>query len=298
MANKNNVQKLIISPIVHLEITSSCDANCPGCWGPPKEIENRSLNDFKQAITKLKSFGLIRIILTGGEPTLVAKIDEFIEYAKKDLGLDVVLQTNGANMVKLMPKIAPYLDTVAISLEASNPEKDFRRGEGGFERSVNSIKYILENHPQIKLKVGTCVFKQNFGDLENIGNLLLKLGYEKKIKENESIWKLYQIRRLGKGENDPILDTMLIETPAFNEEVDRLKQKFSGKIKITREANDTVNPEIIVRPNGEVIITANEKNKDEVLAQHNLFDNFNATLRDVLVAQNRERDLEKIEENS
>lgn len=288
------MKKITITPIVHLEITSVCDANCPGCWGPPREIENRSLNDFKLAIKKLKSFGLARIILTGGEPTLVSKIDEFIEYANKELGLDVVLQTNGANLVKLMPKMAPYLDTIAISLEASSPEKDFRRGQKGFERSINSIKYILEKHPQIKIKIGTCVFKQNFGDLENIGNLLLKLGYEKKIKENESIWKLYQIRRLGKGENDPILDTMLIETSDFNEEVDRLKEKFSGKIKITREANDTVNPEVIVRPNGEVIITAIEKNKDEVLTHHKLFDDFNATLQEILIAQNRERDLEKL----
>lgn len=292
------MQKLIITPIVHLEITSSCDANCPGCWGPPREIENRSLNDFKQAIKKLKLFGLTRIILTGGEPTLVPEIDEFIKYARKELDLEVVLQTNGANLIKLMPKIAPCLDTIVISLEASSPETDFRRGERGLERSINSIKYILEKYPQIKLKVGTCVFKQNFGDLENIGNLLLKLGYEKKIKENESIWKLYQIRRLGKGENDPILNTMLIETSDFNEEVDRLKEKFSGKIKITREANDTVNPEIIVRPNGEVIITANEKNKDEVSTQHNLFDNLNATLKEILIAQNREKYLQKLEENS
>jgi MoaA/NifB/PqqE/SkfB family radical SAM enzyme len=292
------MQKLIISPIVHLEITSGCDTNCPGCWGPPKEIGNRPLNDFKQAIKKLKSFGLVRIILTGGEPTLVPKIDEFIKYTKEELCLDVVLQTNGAKMVELMSKVAQYIDMVAISLEASRPEIDFRRGKKGFERSVASIKYILEKYPQIKLKIGTCVFKQNFDDLENIGNLLLGLNYEKKIKENESIWKLYQIRRLGKGKNDPILDTMLIKTPYFNKKVDELKKKFSGKIKITREANDTVNPEIIVRPNGEVIITANEKDKNEILAQHNLFDDFNATLKDILIAQNREKDSEKIEEYS
>ena len=78
---------------------------------------------------------------------------------------------------------------------------------------------------------------------------------------------------------------MLIETPDFNERVDKLKEKFSGKIKITREANDTVNPEIIVRPSGEVIITANEINKNEVLSQHNLFDDFNATLKEILIAQ-------------
>ncbi len=292
------MQKLTITPVVHLEVTSSCDANCPGCWGPPIEIENRPLNDFKQAIKKLRLFGLTKIILTGGEPTLVPKIYEFIKYAKKELGLDIVLQTNGANLIKLMPKVALYLNTIAISLEASSPEIDFRRGKRGFERSISSIKYILEKYPQIKLKIGTCVFKQNFDDLENIGNLLLKLNYEKRIRENESIWKLYQIRRLGKGESDPILDTMLIETSDFNEKVDKLKKKFSGKIKVTREANDTVNPEIIVRPNGEVIITANEKNKNEILTQNNLFDNFNATLKEILIAQNREKDLKKIEKYS
>lgn len=287
------MQKLTITPVAHLEITSNCNANCPGCWGPPKEIENRSLEYFKQAIKNLKSFGLNRIILTGGEPTLVPKIDEFIKYAKEELGLDVVLQTNGANLIKLLPIIASHLNTIAISLEASSPEIDFRRGKRGFERSVSSIKYILEKYPQIKLKIGTCVFEQNFDDLENIGNLLLKLNYEKRVKENESMWKLYQIRRLGKGKNDPILDTMLIGTSDFNEKVDKLKKKFSGKIKITREANDTVNPEIIVRPNGEVIITANEINKNEVLTQYNLFDNFKKTLREILIAQNRKKILKK-----
>ena len=91
---------------------------------------------------------------------------------------------------------------------------------------------MIEKYPQIKLKIGTCVFKQNFNDLENIGTLLLDLNYEKKIGENDSIWKFYEIQRLGKGENDPILDTMLIETKDFNEKIDKLKEIFSGKIKI------------------------------------------------------------------
>lgn len=292
------MKKITITPVAHLEVTSRCDANCPGCWGPPREIRNRSLNDFKQAIKKLKSLGLTKIILTGGEPTLISGIDKFIKYANKDLGLDVVLQTNGANMIKLMPKIAPYLHTVAISLEASGPEIDFRRMEKGFKRSVNSIKYIIEKQPQIKLKIGTCVFRQNFDDLDAIGNLLLDLNYDKRIQQKESLWKLYQIKRLGKGENDPILDTMLIETSDFNKKIDKLKKKFSGKIKITREANDTVNPEIIVRPNGEVIITADGVNKSEVLTKNILFDNFNATIKEILVAQDREKDFERIEMNS
>ncbi|KKP79759.1 MAG: hypothetical protein A2271_00445 [Candidatus Moranbacteria bacterium RIFOXYA12_FULL_35_19] len=290
------MQKLTITSIAHLEVTSGCDLNCPGCWGPPTRIENRDIDDFKQVIKKLKYFGLTGIVLTGGEPTLVQKIDEFIKYAKIELGLNIVLQTDGVNLIKLMPKIAPYLDIVAVSLEASNSEIDFRRNKRGFEIGISSIKYILEKFPQIQLRIGTCVFKQNFDDLENIGNLLLDLKYGKRIKENESIWKLYQIQipRLGKGENDAILDSMLIETSDFNKKIDNLVEKFAGKIKVVREANDTVISEIIIRPNGEVIITSNEKNENEVLTQHNIFDNFNATIKEILIAQNRKEDLKKI----
>jgi len=290
------MQKLTITPIAHLEVTSGCDLNCPGCWGPPTRIENRPIDDFKQVIKKLKPFGLTGIVLTGGEPTLVPKIDEFIKYAKIELGLNIVLQTDGVNLIKLMPKIAPYLDIVAVSLEASNPEIDFRRNKRGFEIGISSIKYILEKCPQIQLRIGTCVFKQNFDDLEKIGNLLLDLNYGKRIKENESVWKLYQIQipRLGKGENDAILDSMLIKTSDFNKKIDKLVEKFAGKIKVVREANDTAISEIIIRPNGEVIITANEKNENEVLTQHNIFDNFNATIKEILIAQNRKKDLKKI----
>jgi len=290
------MKRLNIIPNVDLEITNLCNSNCPGCWGPPKGLQCRPPDEFKQMLLNLKIFGLKNMALSGGEPTLVPGIDEFIKYVNLELSLDIFLQTNGANLIKLLPKIAPYLHTISISLESSTPEKDFRRHAEGFKTAVKCIKHVIKKYPKIKLKIGTCVFQQNIDDLENIGNLLLQIGYAKRFKQ-KSVWKLYQITRFGKGKDDPLLNSMLLDNNKFKQKMKQLKNKFAGKINIISIASDEMGAYcIVIRPNGEVAVNDDSKNGEEQIVHPSILDDFPGAVRSILLAQNKKHILERLEQ--
>ncbi|MDD4082018.1 MAG: radical SAM protein [Sphaerochaetaceae bacterium] len=283
-------------PNIDLEITSACNLNCPGCWGPPRTIKSRPIEEYKQLLLNLKTFGLKNIALSGGEPTLVKGIDEFIKYANQELELDVFLQTNGKNLIELLPKIAPYLHTASISLESSTPEKDFRRKKEGFEMAIKGIKHLINNYPNIHIKIGTCVFKQNIRDLENIGNLLIKMGFNSKNK-NKYVWKLYQITKFGNGANDQLLPSMLLKNAEFKQKVKQVKEKFSGQIKIVSISSDEMGAYcIVVRPNGEVAVNDNSKNGEEIIVHNSILDDFPGAIKSILLAQNKKHIVERLEE--
>ncbi|MFA6064913.1 MAG: radical SAM protein [archaeon] len=290
------MESLNLIPNVDLEITNVCNSNCPGCWGPPKEIACRPLDEFKQMLLNLKTFGLQNIALSGGEPTLVPGIEDFIKYVNLELSLDIFLQTNGINLIKLLPKIAPHLHTISISLESSTPENDFRRHEKGFNTAIRCIKHVLKKYPKIKLKIGTCVFKQNIEDLENIGNLLLKLGFEKRFKQ-KSTWKLYQITRFGKGKNDPLLDSMILDNITFKKKMKQLKKIFAGKINLVSIASDEMGAYcIVIRPNGEVAVNSNSKKGEEQIIHKSILKDFNGAVKSILLAQNKKHIIERLEQ--
>ena len=283
-------------PNIDLEITSACNLNCPGCWGPPRTIRSRSMEEYKQLLLNLKIFGLKNIALSGGEPTLVKGIDEFIKYANQELELDVFLQTNGKNLIELLPKMGPYLHTVSISLESSTPEFDFRRKREGFEMAIRGIKYVIKNYPKLHIKIGTCVFKQNINDLENIGKLLIKMGFGSKNK-NKYVWKLYQITKFGHGTNHAALPSMLLKNEEFKQKVKQIKKRFSKQIKIVSISSDEMGAYcIVVRPNGEVAVNDNTKNGEELIVHKSILDDFFGAIKSILLAQNKKHIVERLEE--
>jgi len=261
-------------PAVDLEISGICNLRCPVCWGTPRGmIQKYSLKEWFNLLVILKrNAGLKSIVLCGGEPTLIPKIDKFVKHVKTKLNLKIYFETNCISLRPLLPKIAPYIDNLSIPLEGSNPEINaIRRGPLAFSKTIEVLDFMNEAYPNIHIKVGTCVFKQNAFDVPNIGWVLLRHGFNWRYP-HKGVWKLYQITRFGAGKDDPEWSNMKITKDEFQEVVNKALALYKNKISITAIASHEMGGYcIIIRPNGEVVSNAHTQYGEEYSVFPNIF---------------------------
>jgi GTP 3',8-cyclase len=117
---------------LRISITDKCNFRCIYCM--PKEIfgskhqflkknELLTYEEIIEVAKTLKSFGLKKIRLTGGEPLLRKNIEYLVEGLKKEAVIDkIMITTNGSLLTKakLISLKKSGLDSVTISLDASS----------------------------------------------------------------------------------------------------------------------------------------------------------------------------------
>lgn len=134
---------------VYLPINTNCNQKCIFCNRPPRDYDPviYSLADIKKGIARLKkNKGIVKLILTGGEPTLHPQFEEIIKIAKRE-GFTVELQTNGMIFGKkeLISWKKAGLDIIDFAFH-SHREKLSNRLRGvnfGFKKIIENI--ILAN---------------------------------------------------------------------------------------------------------------------------------------------------------
>ena len=93
-----------------------CNLDCPWCDTPYNDFKRWSVS---QILEKVRSFPSKNIIITGGEPTIVPKIEYLLEQFKAD-GYFLAIETNG---LKTVPAQIDYIATSPKSLYAHKYEK-------------------------------------------------------------------------------------------------------------------------------------------------------------------------------
>src|SRR5262249_28992378 len=103
-------------------VTGKCNLHCEFCYGNDESLPVAELNtgQWKEIFAKLRSWGLMRVDLSGGEPTIRKDINNIITAAM-DAGLNVVLSTNGlilseSNLASLPPELRLH-----VSLDSGFP---------------------------------------------------------------------------------------------------------------------------------------------------------------------------------
>ncbi len=165
------------------EITKRCNLNCIHCissTGDKGEMDTKSVLD---VIDILKDWGCKELYFTGGEPLAKKEIFTIFKKAKNN-GIKIALLSNGTLInrrnIKLIKK---YIDEIGISLDGSSSEiNDLIRGEGVFEKIINSIK-ILRRY-KIPVSLYSTICKLNINDFENIFKLINSLEVES-VRVNE-----------------------------------------------------------------------------------------------------------------
>lgn len=136
--------KVVESICVH--ILRKCNLACPHCWSQsnPQADEILDLYKVTQFISELKKYGLIRISISGGEPTLHP---DFIYFVNELLSMDffVTITTNGVgrpNIVELLKygQVTPTGKlSIRVSIDGPEPVHDLIRGYSTFHSAIETL---------------------------------------------------------------------------------------------------------------------------------------------------------------
>ena len=85
---------------IYLEITNTCNLNCPFCIGNKRVKKVMLFSEFQQILEKIKDYTKYLYFHILGEPLIHPEINEFIDYAKEK-GFYVNITTNGYFIKKI-----------------------------------------------------------------------------------------------------------------------------------------------------------------------------------------------------
>jgi radical S-adenosyl methionine domain-containing protein 2 len=127
-----------------------------------------TLQQAKEALSKLAAEGMKKLNFAGGEPLLYPRfVGALAEFCKKDLGLESVSVVSNGSKVKesFFEKYAAFIDIFAVSCDSFDEETNVRigRGEGG-KSPIQHIYKIIELCAKynVKFKMNTVVNRFNW----------------------------------------------------------------------------------------------------------------------------------------
>lgn len=127
------------------EITTRCNLKCEHCFKNDfnKEL---TLTQIGAILEKVCAFGVIDLVLTGGEPFLREDIFEIVDIAE-DCGIqEIAFTTNGtlldnSKIIKQIKKRGDLIGPIMVSFNGVTAEThDFIRGKGEFDRLMGIIQ--------------------------------------------------------------------------------------------------------------------------------------------------------------
>lgn len=179
----------MIPEVLDFRITSACNMNCSFCFGTKvnQQFDYEKLLSFFRF---LKKMGLKYVVITGGEPTLSNDFPTVLLMLKK-LGYNIALSTNGTfwGKEKIQKIVLDNCDWIALPVESTVEEEhnSMRKFSSGHQKLILSIlPQIRQKAPNIKIKIGTVVSKDN---ISNVAEILSMLPIE------PDSWKLFQLSR-------------------------------------------------------------------------------------------------------
>ncbi len=161
--------------ILLLEPSERCNATCPFCYhwreAGPNELE---LPEIQRVLTEAWHLGCRFLYFSGGEPTLHPHRIEILAEARR-LGYENSMTTNGSRLVDELPRLAPLLDAVTVSIDRLGAEQDRLRGIPGlFARSVDGL--VLASRLGVSARINMSLFDENLGEVRGMIELARAVG--------------------------------------------------------------------------------------------------------------------------
>ena len=141
-----------IPPFLIASITSSCNLHCAGCYARHNRsccdavpVEQLSAGDWQKIFHEAKNLGISFILLAGGEPMIRRDV---ISAAGVIPEILFPIFTNGTMIdneyIDLFEK---HRNLVPVfSIEGHKEKTDFRRGNGVYEKLIDSMTCMQEHH--------------------------------------------------------------------------------------------------------------------------------------------------------
>ena len=164
-------------------VTGRCNLRCQYCYGNDESLPRKELSaaEWARVFLRLKSWGLMRVDLSGGEPTVRTDIKE-IASAALDADLNVVVSTNGLLLANRGLSLLPSGVRLHISVdsgfagvhEASRVRRDMRPSTGSFGKTMAVVEDAV--NAGYRVRVLTCIGRHNAEGLIELGERLALAG--------------------------------------------------------------------------------------------------------------------------
>ncbi len=146
IVNENNYNKL---ETVYISVTNRCNLQCIHCINDSSLEYNDTLNvdEIKDIAKCCQKFGVHKIIISGGEPTIRRDFIQIVESFNANFSGKLILSTNGTYEKSLTPFLVDSFDGIDISLDGHDEESVSRvRGKGVFKKVVDNISLLQSNN--------------------------------------------------------------------------------------------------------------------------------------------------------
>ncbi len=161
-----------------LILTYRCQNKCEHCYNEPRQLEELTVDQWKEIISKLWKIGIPHVVFTGGEPTLYPGLIDLI-IKSEEFGQVTGLVTNGRKLREpgfLKELVAKGLDHVQITVLSHQEEvHDALVGcKGAWKETMEGLKVALSE--DVYLTTNTTIMRSNASEIEGTMHFLISLG--------------------------------------------------------------------------------------------------------------------------
>ncbi|WP_406013971.1 radical SAM protein [Streptomyces sp. NBC_00984] len=184
--------------MLYLQLLYRCNFECLHCFHGQR-LQHADAFTADEAINLLTlmrdQYGTEAVTLLGGEPFVYRDLTQVVRYAKRDLGMQVEICTNGYRIERRLTEIAPDLDLLRVSLEGIGTTNDKIRKFGSYRSALSA----LEIAQQLGVRAGATmtVTSRNIDEVLPLARTLQHHGVEQ--------LKLHCLRPVGNAADHPEL---------------------------------------------------------------------------------------------
>ncbi|NVN94139.1 MAG: radical SAM protein [Bacteroidetes bacterium] len=159
---------------IAIELTYNCNEQCIHCYNPgavrnKNEINNRktkelTTNNYKKLIKELKELGVVRVLLTGGDPFMRKDIWKIIELLyENDFAIDI--KTNGLGLLgkeELLAQFYPLEVSLSVYSGIDDTHDRITNVKGSLQKTIKCIENLY--NLGINTKINSIIMKLNAKD--------------------------------------------------------------------------------------------------------------------------------------
>ncbi|WP_406241007.1 radical SAM protein [Streptomyces anulatus] len=129
--------------MLYLQLLYRCNFECLHCFHG-KRLQHADAFTADEAVSLLTlmrdEYGTEAVTLLGGEPFVYRDLAQVVRHAKRDLGMQVEICTNGYRIERRLTEIAPDLDLLRVSLEGIGTTNDKIRKFGSYQSALSALE--------------------------------------------------------------------------------------------------------------------------------------------------------------
>lgn len=207
---------------VCIRLNRICNLNCSFCLAN-QSCEGLSTEQIFFAINYLKSNGIKKARLAGGEPTLRSDFLEIVDFCQI-LGLKTIIYSNLTEIDQIFNELVKYPVSFTTSIHGNLEFHNQVTQKGAYESTIRNVKKLIKYGKEVNFH--SVIMKENFKYAEQVVEKAIEIGV-KKISFQTLIprGKGKNLFKSGESETD-IVNKIDLLYPLRNKYKDSINIKF------------------------------------------------------------------------